>query len=95
MVIFPADAELAKRANYRRMRMARPDQQGRFRAEHLPPGDYLAAAVVELDMEGGLDFDMQDGLEPDVLDGLPPAAKPFRLREGDTATLSLTLAPVP
>ena len=54
MVIFPADAELAKRADFRRMRMAQPDQQGRFRAEHLPPGDYLAAAVV--------DFDMQDGV---------------------------------
>ena len=87
MVIFPADAELAKRADYRRMRMARPDQQGRFRAEHLPPGDYLAAAVV--------DVDMQDGFEPDFLDGLRRSAKPFRLREGDTATLSLTLAPVP
>ena len=86
-MIFPADAELARRGNYRRMRMARPDQQGRFRAEHLPPGDYLAAAVV--------DIDMQDGLEPDFLDGLRPAAKPFRLREGDTATLSLTLAAVP
>ncbi len=87
MVIFPADAELAKRADFRRMRTAQPDQQGRFRAEHLPPGDYLAAAVV--------DFDMQDALEPDFLDGLRQSAKPFRLREGDTATLSLTLAPVP
>jgi hypothetical protein len=87
VVIFPADEELTRRANYRRIRTAQPDQQGRFRAEHLPPGDYLAAAVI--------DFDMQDGLEPDVLDGLRHAAKPFRLREGETATLSLTLAPVP
>jgi hypothetical protein len=87
VVIFPQDAELARRGNYRRMRIARPDQQGRFRAEHLPPGDYLAAAVVEIDMEGGFD--------PEVLDGLRPAAKPFRVREGETSTLSLTLAPVP
>jgi Carboxypeptidase regulatory-like domain len=87
VVIVPADAELARRADYRRMRTARPDQQGRFRAERLPPGDYLAAAVVDLDM--------QDGLEPEFLDGLRRSAKPFRLREGDTATLSLTLAPVP
>ena len=79
VVIFPQDAELARRGNYRRMRMARPDQQGRFRAEHLPPGDYLAAAVVELDMEGGFD--------PEILDGLRPTAKSFRLREGETATL--------
>ena len=67
--------------------MTRPDQQGQFRAEHLPPGDYLAAAVV--------DVDMQDAFEPDLLDDLRPSAKPFRLREGDTATLSLTLPPVP
>ena len=87
VVIFPADAELARRGNYRRMRMARPDQQGRFRAEHLPPGDYLAAAVVDLDV--------QDGLEPDFFDGLRRSAKPFRLREGETATLSLTLAAIP
>jgi hypothetical protein len=87
VVIFPQDAELARRGRNRRMRMARPDQQGRFRAEHLPPGDYLAAAVVEIDM--------QDGLEPEFLDSLRPSAKPFRLREGDTATLSLTLAAVP
>jgi hypothetical protein len=87
VVIFPQDPDVARRGSYRRMRMARPDQQGRFRAEHLPPGDYLATAVVDLDLEGGFD--------PEVLDGLRPAAKPFRLREGDTTTLSLTLAPVP
>ena len=87
MIIFPQDADLARRGSYRRMRMVRPDQQGRFRAEHLPPGDYLAAAVVELDMEGGF--------EPEVLDGLRPGAKAFRVREGDTTSLSLTLAPVP
>jgi hypothetical protein len=87
VLIFPADAELVRRTDNRRIQMTRPDQQGRFRAEHLPPGDYLAAAVV--------DFDMQDGLEPDVLDGLRPSATPLRLREGETATLSLTLAPVP
>jgi hypothetical protein len=88
VVIFPADAEVTRRANYRRMRTAQPDQQGRFRAEHLPPGDYLAAALVALDIQDALE-------QPDFLDGLRQSAKPFRLREGDTATLSLTLAPVP
>lgn len=87
VVIFPADAGQAKRADYRRMRTARPDQQGRFKAERLPPGDYLAAAVVELDMEGGFD--------PEILDGLRPSAKPLRLREGETTTLQLTLPSLP
>ena len=83
----PREDEARQRANFRRTRVARPDQQGRFRVEHLPPGDYLAAAVV--------DVDMQEVFEPDVLERLRRGAKPFRLREGDTATLSLTLAPVP
>jgi Carboxypeptidase regulatory-like domain len=87
VLLFPADAELARRTDHRRVRMVRPDEQGRFRAEHLPPGDYLAAAVV--------DVDMQDGLEPEVLDSLRQAARPFSVREGETATLSLTLAPIP
>jgi hypothetical protein len=38
---------------------------------------------------------MEGGLDPEILDGLRQGAKSFRLREGDTATLSLTLAPVP
>ena len=88
VLIFPADAEQTRRANYRRIRTARPDQQGRFRAEHLPPGDYLAAALVDLDLQDALE-------QPDFLDSLRQSAKRFRLREGDTATLSLTLAPVP
>ena len=67
VVIFPQDAELARRGSRRRMRIARPDQQGRFRAEHLPPGEYLAAAAV--------DVDMQDGFDPDFLEpcALPPS----------------------
>ena len=87
VVIFQADAASAKGGDYRRRRTARPDQQGQFRAEHLPPGDYLAAAVV--------DVDMQEVFEPDIVDGLRRVAKPFRLREDEKATLQLTLAPLP
>jgi len=87
VVIFPAEGESGKRVDFRRRRTARPDQQGRFLAEHLPPGDYLAAAVV--------DVDMQEVFEPDFVDGLRRIAKPFRLREDETATLQLTLAPLP
>jgi hypothetical protein len=87
VVIFPTDVELAKRANYQRIRTVRPGQQGRFREAELPPGDYVAAAVV--------DVDMQEVFEPEFLDGLRRSAKPFRLREGETATLELTLASLP
>ena len=45
VIIIPEDAELMRRGAFRRVRVARPDPQGRFRAEHLQPGDYLAAAI--------------------------------------------------
>ena len=87
MVIFPADAGAPPGADYQRRQTAQPDPQGRFRASGLPAGDYLAAAVV--------DVDLQEVFEPEFLDGLRRVAKPLRLREDETATLQLTLAPVP
>ncbi len=87
VVIFPADAGAPPGADYQRRQTAQPDPQGRFRASGLPAGDYLAAAVV--------DVDLQEVFEPEFLDGLRRVAKQLRLREDETATLQLTLAPVP
>ena len=87
VVIFPADAGAAPGADHQRRQTAQPDRQGRFRASGLPAGDYLAAAVV--------DVDLQEVFEPEFLDGLRRVAKPLRLRGDETATLQLTLAPVP
>jgi hypothetical protein len=87
VILFPEDTALLRRAAYQRVRVARADQQGRFRAEHLPPGDYLAAAIHDVEVD-----DIHD---PDFLDGLRRAAKSFRLAHGSSATLALTLTPVP
>lgn len=87
VLVLPQDAELAQRALLEYLRIARPDQQGRFRAERIRAGTYLAAAVEDLDMET-----LQ---EPDVLDGLRRIGKTFRVVDGETVNLSLTSATLP
>ena len=64
-------------------RVVRPDQQGRFQMRGLPPGDYLAAAVESLEQGGHWDPAFRKQVEP--------AAKRFRLTEGQAATIDLTL----
>ncbi len=82
-VIFPAQVkEGVVAARY--MRVVRPDQQGRFQARGLPPGDYFAAAVESLEQGGQFDPAFRKQLEPN--------AKRFTLTEGQTATVDLTLA---
>lgn len=85
--ILPAEGDLANRIGFGRFQIARPDQQGRFRAEGLRPGEYVAIAVEDLEME--------EMFEPDVLDGLRKGGSPFRLREGENPVLDLTLTSLP
>lgn len=66
-------------------RTVRPDQQGRFQARGLPPGDYIAAAVDSLEQGGHWDPAFRKQIEP--------TAKRFRLTEGQTATVDLQLVP--
>ncbi len=63
---------------------ARPDQQGRFKIQGLPPGRYLAIAVGYL--EPGEERD------PDVLEAWRKGATPFTLSEGQTHALDLRLS---
>jgi hypothetical protein len=65
-------------------RTVRPDQQGRFQTRGLPPGDYLAAAVESLEQGGHWDPAFRKQVEA--------TTKRFRLTEGQTATVDLTLA---
>ena len=87
VMLFPADADLMRRASFHRLRSARPDQQGRFRLEHLPPGAYAAVAIEDVEREDAFDLEF--------IETLRPLATPVTLREGETATLTLTLAAVP
>jgi len=68
----------------RRLAIGRPVDGGRFSVASLSPGEYLAIAVAQLDLD-----DWQD---PSVLENLSRLATPFVLAPGDTKTLDLKLA---
>lgn len=85
--ILPAEGDVAHRMGTGRFHVARPDQQGRFRAEGMSPGDYVAIAVEDLEME--------EMFEPEVLEGLRKGGKPLRIREGENPVLDLTLTSLP
>lgn len=83
VIVFPDD-EARWAAPSRYVRSARPDQQGLFKIRALPPHDrYLAVAVDYL--EQGEETDAE------LLASLKGQAAAFRLRPGDTATVSLKL----
>jgi hypothetical protein len=83
VAIFPGQLREGATPN-RYIRVVRPDQQGRFETRGLPPGDYLAAAVESLDQGGQWDPAFRKQIEP--------TARRFRLTEGQTATVDLTLS---
>jgi hypothetical protein len=84
VVVFPVQSkEGAIAARY--TRVVRPDQQGRFQARGLPPGDFLAAAVESLEQGGHWDPAFRKNVEPN--------AKRFSLTEGQSVTVDLTLSP--
>jgi hypothetical protein len=64
----------------------RPDQNGRFKVEKLPPGNYLAIALDYLE-EG-------DSFDPDFLHRVRDTATKFGLGEGETKSLTLKLATI-
>jgi hypothetical protein len=83
VIVFADDA--AKWADDSRwVRAVRPDQQGRYQIQGLPPGEYLAVAV---------DY-VEDGLwnDPDYLDSIRRHAQ--RMTLADAESRSLTLKPV-
>lgn len=87
VIIVPESAEAARQTTFSRIRMVTPDAQGRFRAEHLKPGAYVATAIADVPIE--------DIYDTDFLDGVRRAGQPFRVVEGGTATLDLRLSALP
>jgi 5-hydroxyisourate hydrolase-like protein (transthyretin family) len=63
---------------------ARPNQQGRFSLEGLPPGQYLAVAVDPLEQG--------DEYNPELLEQWRSASTRVRLAEGESRTLNLQLS---
>jgi hypothetical protein len=85
--LFPQDRAHWGEAMGRHLAIGRPRDDGSFSVASLPPGEYLAIAVAQLDLN-----DWQD---PSVLEGLSRLATPFVLTPGDTRTLELRLVATP
>ena len=86
-IVFPAERQDPSRGLHHRTRLDTSDEQGRFRLEGLPPGDYLVAAVV--------DVDPGEAVSDDTVDSVRESATPVRVREGQTETVALKLPPLP
>jgi hypothetical protein len=82
LVVF-ADDTSKWTPNSRFLASARPDQNGQFKVEKLPPGNYLAIALEYLE-EG-------DATDPDFLGRVRDLATKFSLAEGEAKSLSLKL----
>ena len=65
----------------------RPDATGRYRIVGLPPGDYLLAAVSELQPD--------DFADPAFLEMLVPGSVKISLAEGEKETQDVMLAGAP
>ena len=86
VVVFSSDpGRWYSRSPY--IKLGSPTQDGTFSVTGLPPGEYLATAIDQID--GGADFGTWQN--PAVLTTLAPAAKRFTLAAGQTATTELRL----
>jgi protocatechuate 3,4-dioxygenase beta subunit len=86
VVVFSSDqGRWFSRSPY--IKLGSPAQDGTFSVTGLPPGEYLATAIDQID--GGTDFGSWQN--PAVLATLAPTAKRFTLAAGQTATTELRL----
>jgi hypothetical protein len=83
VVVFAESPELWRMPLTRWVNGTRPDQDGRFKLQNMPSGNYFAIAVEYLPQgEWG---------DPDLLERLKARAKRFSLEDGATHTLDLKL----
>ena len=80
VIVFAADAEKWSEDS-RFVRIARPDQEGKYQMVGLPPGDYLAVAV---------DY-IEDGMwnDPEYLESIRRYGRKITLGETDAQTVAL------
>ncbi len=82
VVIFPRDKDKWTPGS-RYMNFGRPDQDGKYKALNLPPGDYLAIALDYVEQGSQTD--------PEFLDRIKDRSTEFSIIEGETKSLDLRL----
>jgi hypothetical protein len=82
VVIFARDKERWTPGS-RYMNFGRPDQDGKYKALNLPPGDYYAIALDYVEQGANTD--------PEFLDRIKERATEFPMTEGETKGLDLKL----
>jgi hypothetical protein len=82
VVIFPRDRERWGPGS-RYLNFGRPDQDGRYKALNLPPGDYYAIALDYVEQGANTD--------PEFLDRIRERAVEFSMADGETKNLDLRL----
>jgi hypothetical protein len=82
VVIFPRDRERWGPGS-RYLSNGRPDQDGKYKAVNLPPGDYYAIALDYVEQGANTD--------PEFLDRVKDRATEFSINEAETKTLDLRL----
>jgi hypothetical protein len=82
VVVFSADRSFW-RPGSRRVRFTRPSTDGRFALRDLPAGDYLIAALT--------DMEPSDLLDQSFIEGLIPGAVAVRLDDGEKKTQDLRI----
>jgi protocatechuate 3,4-dioxygenase beta subunit len=82
IVVFPQDRDKWT-PNSRYMRTTRPDQDGRYKVNGMPPGEYL---VIALDY-----LDANEWNDPEFLDRVRSKATSFSVNEGETKSVDLRI----
>ena len=82
VVVFPTDREKWT-PNSRYLKTARPDQDGRYKVNGLPPGEYR---VIALDY-----VDSNEWNDPEFLDRVQSRATTFSINEGEMKSVDLRI----
>ena len=82
VVVFPTDREKWT-PNSRYLKTARPDQDGRYKVNGLPPGEYR---VIALDY-----VDSNEWNDPESLDRVQSRATTFSINEGEMKSVDLRI----
>jgi hypothetical protein len=83
IIVFAADRAFWT-AQSRRIKSARPDQEGKYTLRNLPAGDYLLVAVIDVEQD--------EWFDPSYLQRVAPAAIRVAISDGEKKVQDLRIA---